>query len=336
MASGNTSSEIPQPAGAASGNVSRSRAVPLPVPHAAVLADYTGALERAPLADSTRTKYASRLRGYLAWLAVQADAGAGALDGDPLSDPIAATGAVRDFRRHLKNGRRAPNTIDTYLSAIDDFYARRGLGIPQTRRERDTRRTAPRSLDTQRTRRYIRHVQLTASPRDKAIALLPYYAGLRISEVVGLDLADVRLSARKGELRIRGKGRDGGKIRLLPVHADLRQAVSDWLTTRADWKGADTHAALFLNHRGGRLSDRAARDIITGFGDAVGLNDDPAEPFSPHVLRHTFATQLIRDGTDPVLVAELLGHGSLDTTRRYALPTETDKAAALDALITDH
>ncbi|TDD22608.1 hypothetical protein E1294_11515, partial [Nonomuraea diastatica] len=104
-----------------SGNTSRSRAVPLPAPHAAVLADYTAALTHAPLAGSTKTKYASRLRGYLAWLADQADAGA--LDGDPLTDPTAATGAVRDFRRHLKNGRRAPNTIDTYLSAIDDFYA---------------------------------------------------------------------------------------------------------------------------------------------------------------------------------------------------------------------
>ncbi|MFD2355880.1 tyrosine recombinase XerC [Nonomuraea ferruginea] len=266
--------------------------MPLPALHAAVLADYTAALEHAPLADSTRTKYASRLRGYLAWLADQADAGD--LDGDPLTDPIAATGAVRGFRRHLKSGRRAPNTIDTYLSAIDDFYSRRNLGKPQAPRERDSLRTAPRALDTRRTRRYIHHVQFTASPRDKAIALLPYYAGLRISEVVGLDLADVRLSAGKGELRIRGKGRDDGKTRLLPVHPGLSQALTDWLAARADWKRAGTHAALFLNHRGGRLSDRAARDIITGFGDAVGLGDDPAEPFSPHVLRHTFATQLIR------------------------------------------
>ncbi|GAA2395591.1 hypothetical protein GCM10010404_61480 [Nonomuraea africana] len=134
------------------------------------------------------------------------------LDGDPLTDPIAATGAVRDFRRHLKNGRRAPNTIDTYLSAIDDFHARRGLGKPQARRERDSRRTAPRTLDERRARRYVRHVQLTATPRDKALALLPYFAGLRIAEVVVLDLADIRLSACKGELRIRGKGRDGGGL----------------------------------------------------------------------------------------------------------------------------
>ncbi|GGO71843.1 tyrosine-type recombinase/integrase [Nonomuraea cavernae] len=333
MTSGNTPVEISQPSGTASGNTSRSRAVALPGPYAAILAAYGTALQRSPLADSSKTKYVSRLRGYLAWLADQADAGA--LDGDPLTDPIAATGAVRDFRRHLKNGRRAPNTIDTYLSAIDDFYTRRGLGKPQARRERDARRTAPRALDSRRARRYVRHVQLTAGPRDKALALLPYFAGLRIAEVVGLDLTDVRLSARKGELRIRGKGRDGGKIRHLPIHPDLRQALTDWLQARAGWNGADS-TAVFLNQRGGRLSDRAARDIITGLGEACGINDDPTEPFGPHVLRHTFATQLIRDGKDPILVAELLGHGSLDTTRRYALPTEADKQAALDALITDH
>ncbi len=334
MTSGNRPAEFAEPAGAAAANTRRSRALPLSAPHAAVLADYTAELEHSPLAGSTKAKYASRLRGYLAWLSGQA--GDGALDGDPLTDAVAAAGAVRDFRRHLKNSRRAPNTIDTYLSAIDDFYARRGLGKPQTHRERDTRRTAPRALDARRARRYIRHVQLTAPPRDKAIALLPYLAGLRISEVVGLDLADVRLSARKGELRIRGEGRDAGKVRLVPVHADLRQALAGWLTARPGWKGADAHSAVFLNHRGGRLSDRAARDIITGFGAAADLNDDPTEPFSPHVLRHTFATQLIRDGKDPILVAELLGHGSLDTTRRYAQPADGDKAAALDALITDH
>src|SRR4051812_38734287 len=105
MTSGDITSEITQPAGAASGNTRRSRAVPLYAPHAAVLAAYTDALAHAPLADSTKTKYVSRLRGYLAWLADQADA----LVGDPLTDPIAATGAVGDFRRHLKNGHRVPN-----------------------------------------------------------------------------------------------------------------------------------------------------------------------------------------------------------------------------------
>lgn len=118
------------------------------------------------------------------------------------------TPALRDHRTGRTSFREHTPFTDAVAAtgAVDGF--RRNLGMPQTRRERDARRTAFRALDARRTRRYLRHVQLTASPRDKAIALLPYYAGLRISEVVGLDLADLRLSARKAELRIRGTGRD--------------------------------------------------------------------------------------------------------------------------------
>lgn len=161
---------------------------------------------------------------------------------------------------------------------------------------------------------------------------LPYFAGLRISEVVGPDLTDTRLSARKGELRIRDKGRDG-KIRHLPVHPDLRQALSAWLEARADWKSAGT-TAVFLNQRGG--THRAARDIVTGLGEACGINGDPTDPFGPHVLRH-----ILRHPAHPRLQGprlgrrapwpRLAGHHPL-----LCLPTEAGKAAALDALITDH
>ncbi|WP_066367016.1 tyrosine-type recombinase/integrase [Herbidospora mongoliensis] len=291
----------------------RSRAVPLSAAHTTVLADYAAALTTAPLAGSTQDKYVSRLRGYLSWLAQET------FEGDPLTDAAAASLAVRAFRHHLKDAHRAPTTIDTYLSALDDFYARRGVGKPQAGRERDPRRQAPRSLDAQRVRRYLAQVRHTATPRDRAIALLPYLAGLRISEVVGLDLTDVRTD---------GLGVRGGKARLVPVHPELRQVLTGWLEVRAGWKGASVDPALFLNHRGFRLSDRAARDIITGFAD-------PDDPFSPLVLRHTFATQLIRDGKDPIVVAELLGLESLDSTRRYGLPVKTDREAVLNSLITD-
>jgi site-specific recombinase XerD len=176
-------------------------------------------------------------------------------------------------------------------------------------------------------------VAASASPRDTVIALLPYLAGLRIGEVVGLDLADVRLSGGESRLRVRGNGRDDGKTRPLDLHPDLRQALRAWLGERPAWPGAGTDA-LLLNVRGGRLTDRAARDIITGLGRAAGLGGEPGEPFGPHILRHTFGTQLVRAGTDLVLVAELMGHERLDTTRRYTLPTPADRAAALDALIT--
>jgi integrase/recombinase XerC len=116
------------------------------------------------------------------------------------------------------------------------------------------------------------------------------------------------------------------------MHAKLRPGLKQWLTERAAWPGADTSPALFLNTRGGRLSARAAGSIIAAIAEQAALDDDP----TAHVLRRTFATSLVRGKTDLVVVAELMGHSRLDTTRQYSLPTEQDKADALNHLTTDH
>ena len=177
--------------------------------------------------------------------------------------------------------------------------------------------------------RFLREVHKRPSPRDRAIALVPFYAGTRIAEITGLDVDDVRLSARKGILRILGKGE---KVREIPIHPDLRTALTDWLDERADWPGADT-PALFLNQRGGRLSVKGTHDIITTIATAAGLEDDE---ITAHVLRHTFATRLVRGRTDLVIVAELLGHARLETTRAYSRPTQQDAIDALELLDADH
>jgi site-specific recombinase XerD len=115
----------------------------------------------------------------------------------------------------------------------------------------------------------------------------------------------------------------------------LRAALQAWFQERPRWPGASTSAALLLNQRGGRLSDRSVRTIIGRFGELAGLDDDPPDPFGPHVLRHTFGTQLVRAGVDLVTVAELMGHSRLETTRLYTLPTRADRERALEALLTD-
>jgi integrase/recombinase XerC len=167
------------------------------------------------------------------------------------------------------------------------------------------------------------------SPRDRAIALIPFYAGTRIAEIVNLDTDDVRLSARKGVLRICGKGE---KVREIPIHPQLRASLTDWLDERPDWPGADT-PALFLNQRGARLSVKGAHDIITAIATTADLQDDD---ITAHVLRHTFATRLVRGHTDLVIVAELLGHARLETTRAYSRPTHQDTIDALKLLDVDH
>ncbi|MGH9066359.1 MAG: tyrosine-type recombinase/integrase [Acidimicrobiales bacterium] len=171
-------------------------------------------------------------------------------------------------------------------------------------------------------------IRACPSPRDQALALVPFYAGARIAEVVALDLDDVRLSARKGILRIYGKGE---RVREVPIHPQLRSALVAWLDERPDWPGAKDSPAVFLNQRGQRLGVRGAHGIITGIAAGAGLDDDT----TAHVLRHSFATTLVRGGTDLVIVAELLGHARLETTRVYTRPTAEDRARAVDLLPVD-
>ncbi|MCA1705327.1 MAG: tyrosine-type recombinase/integrase, partial [Actinobacteria bacterium] len=137
-----------------------------------------------------------------------------------------------------------------------------------------------------------------------------------------------RISARKGALRIYGKGE---RVREVPIHPQLRISVTGWLDERPNWPGAGVTAALFLNQRGQRLGVKGAHDIITGIAATAGLDDE----ITAHVLRHTFATTLVRGGTDLVIVAELLGHARLETTRGYTRPTAEDRTLALDLLLVD-
>jgi integrase len=166
--------------------------------------------------------------------------------------------------------KRSPATVNNALAAVDDFYMRRGLG-PASAARVEIAATAPRALDQRAQLRYLREVQRCPSPRDQALALVPFYAGARISEIVALDVDDVSRSARKGVLRILGKGQ---RVRHVPIHPQLRAALAGWLVERDDWRGAKDNPALFLNQRGQRLSVRGAHDIVTAIAAAAGLDDN--------------------------------------------------------------
>jgi len=328
-------SEIPVPAAAKSyesaSEITKrppgARPTGLPGDLTAFLAGYAAELADTTLSAETCRTYISRVRQYLAWLAATHRRRPG--DQDPLTAPRARDFAVRDYRRWLLHEgpiKRSVVYANSALTAIDDFYLRRGLGASKIDRD-DLPRQAPRALEEKARIRWLRAAGQVTSPRDRCIALIPYYAGARISEVVRLDVGDMRRSARKGVLRIYGKG---DKVREVPIHAKLRPGLEQWLTERAAWPGAGTSPAL--NTKGGRLSARAAGGIIAAIAGQAALDDDP----TAHVLRHTFATSLVRGKTDLVVVAELMGHSRLDTTRQYSLPTEQDKADALNHLTTDH
>jgi site-specific recombinase XerD len=266
--------------------------------------------------------YLSRVRQFLAWLA-NTD-----VDGDPLGDPAGRDWAVRDYRTWLLTvTKRKASTVNAHLSALDDFYRRRGLG-PANAKRQELPKAAPRALDPRAKVKWLRAVE-RAAPRDKALAYTEFYAGARGAETVALDLDDVRMSARKGHLVVRhGKG---GKYREVPLHPKLRAALEKWQQERAKLPGAEQSPALFLNQRGGRLSTRGAYDILKAIAADANLEIGRDGDFTPHVLRHSKGTTMIREGVDIVTVAEILGH-SVETTRRYSLPTHADKQRAIERL----
>jgi integrase/recombinase XerD len=165
--------------------------------------------------------------------------------------------------------------------------------------------------------------------RDRAILEVLYGCGLRVSELVGLGLADLDLAS--GLLRAFGKG---SKERVVPVGRLACEALGQWLAPpgRAAlaprrWARRGDAEAVFLNTRGGRLSRQGAWGIVRRHGDAVGLG----ERLSPHVLRHSCATHMLDHGADIRVVQELLGHASISTTQVYTKVSATRLRQIYDA-----
>jgi site-specific recombinase XerD len=295
----------------------------------AVLATYAGWLKRQPLATRSREAYLAQVRAFLTWLA-------GSEHGpQALSDPHVRDWAVRDYKRHVKTARRwAPASVNQALAAIDNFYRSLAAGRPEVLRE-ELAQVAPRSLEEADQRRFLRIVEASPSPRDRAMATVFFYAGLRLSELAALEMADVEMSARRGRLKVRtGKG---DAYREVPLNSASRKALDEWFQARTDQLAALGHAdggdaeetALWLSRTGKPMSSRAVDMVVRRLAAEAKLE------LSAHVLRHTFVTNLIRSGADVVLVAEIAGHRRLDTTRRYSLPSQADKDAAVEAVLVE-
>lgn len=150
--------------------------------------------------------------------------------------------------------------------------------------------------------------------RDRALLETLYGAGVRVSELVGLDVDDVDLE--EGSIRVLGKGR---RERDVPIGRFAREALSAYLTReRPSLATRRSRSAVFLNLRdGGRLSRQGVTDILARHAREAGID----RRVSPHVLRHSFATHLLEGGADVRVVQELLGHASVATTQVYTLVT---------------
>jgi integrase/recombinase XerC len=160
--------------------------------------------------------------------------------------------------------------------------------------------------------------------RDRAILELLYGAGLRVSELVGLDIVNVDRHSQM--VRVRGKGR---KERIVPYGGKAKAALENYLPVREEILGRSKEPdqeALFLNGRGQRMTPGTVRTLVKKYARLCNVNWD----LHPHALRHAFATHLLADGADLRAIQELLGHVSLSTTQRYTHATVEQLLAIYD------
>ncbi|OFW37976.1 MAG: hypothetical protein A3J29_04600 [Acidobacteria bacterium RIFCSPLOWO2_12_FULL_67_14b] len=273
--------------------------------------------------------YESDVTQYLAWVAREKDRKISALT--PVDLDLTS---VQSHLADLGKAGKARSSVARKLSALRTFvrYLRREELIEHdpTARAVAPRRdqTLPTHLSEPEIARLI-ETPSTGDPlgrRDRAILEVFYASGLRLSELVGIDLEDLNLSGRM--VRVMGKG---GKERLLPFNQSAAAALRAWMADRAaimvhgrrqkaegrrqkaDGRRPKADDPLFVNYRGTRLTgrsvDRMLRRYVALCSTRMGI--------SPHALRHSFATHLLQRGADLRAIQELLGHSRLSTTQRY-------------------
>lgn len=225
---------------------------------------------------------------------------------------------LRRFLAHMRELKLKPRSVARKLSSIRSFFK-------YLQREKIVEKNPAALLVTPKLDKPLPHflseseaVQLINAPnsdklsdnRDKAIFEVLYSTGIRVSELVGMDIDDVDFISNIA--RVMGKGR---KERIIPIGDTALDVLKKYIDSRAHQSNA-----LFLNKSGGRLSDRSVRNIINKFI----LKEAMRQHVTPHMFRHSFATHLLNRGADLRSVQELLGHVNLSTTQIYTHLT-TDK-----------
>ena len=260
----------------------------------------------------TQAAYGRDLRRLAAWCDRQGIAQWSGLD----------QGHVRAFAAHSHAGGLAPRSVQRLLSAVRSFYGfLQGEGLADHNPGMDVqapkvRRRLPATVDADLMARVLE----PSSPapgageedprlavRDLAIMELLYSSGLRLAELVGLDL--VRLDLNDGLVTVTGKG---GKERIVPVGSRAVAALREWLPQRAAL-AAGEETAVFVGRNGRRLGARAIQQRLAGHAVRKGL---PVH-LHPHLFRHSFASHLLESSQDLRGVQELLGHANLSTTQIY-------------------
>ena len=229
---------------------------------------------------------------------------------------------VRDIRRYLARHFRlhARSTLARRLSALRSFYrmlVRKGVleanpaALVQTPKQGKPLSSFLTASEADALMGATASTQEALALRDVAMWEVLYSSGLRVSELTSLDLGSLDLEA--GWLRVLGKG---SKEREVPLGTKAITALGDYLEVRVELSDLSPDGdigALFLNARGGRLTARSVRRLLSN----AQLQSGAANTVSPHGIRHSFATHMLDGGADLRGIQEMLGHSSLSTTQKY-------------------
>ena len=266
-------------------------------------------LERHASHETVRS-YASDLRQFQTFMRAEHP-------GVPTLDPATVqTESIRAYLHWLDRKREKSTSMARKLASLRSFYrylqreGMVGLNPAEAIRTPKQPKHLPRVLtkDDAAALMEFPSDQARGSHRDRALLETLYSTGARVSELVGINLDDLRAS--EGVLHLRGKGR---KERIVPIGAVALKAIHNY---RASLKpSAISHqpsAPIFLNLRGGRLTTRSVARIVARYSSRLAGGS-----VSPHTLRHSFATHLLDEGADLRSIQEMLGHVSLSTTQKY-------------------
>jgi integrase/recombinase XerD len=227
---------------------------------------------------------------------------------------------ILDYIMHMKSEQEyASSTVARKVAAIKSFFH---YLVEQGKLEDDptatldspkVRKRLPKSIDQRDLERLLEEPSREQTPkalRDRALLEILYATGLRVTELVSLNVADVDLAS--GTLRL-VRAKDKAE-RIVPIHQRAIEPLRDYLDQgRIQLLRDPTEEALFLNHRGRRLTRQGLWLIVKHYVREVGIVED----VTPHTLRHTFATHLIEKKADLEYVQELLGHANISTTQVY-------------------
>lgn len=250
------------------------------------------------------------------------------INGDGMEPANVTPTDLREFKHFLiEEEQLKPATINRKLASLRAFLkwaaGEKLLEVPpRMPKGVEQVQSAPKALDRREMNSLIRAVERHGNSRDQAIILVLLNTGLRVRELSDLNLDDVEMSERKGRIIVRsGKG---NKRREVPLNVEARRALSAYMEAREE----DGNQALFLSQQGSRLGSRGIQDLVGKYGRLAGLDS-----LTPHMLRHTFCTNLLRGGVDIVTVAALAGHSDISTTSLYTQPNGRDLEKAVEGLV---